>query len=188
VALRHRTLAPAVLTAVVAGLVGLHPSAASAVAPDDSQVFINEIHYDNSGVDAGEAIEIAGPEGTDLSGWSLVLYNGNGGASYGTQALGGVITEQQGGFGTLTYATAGLQNGGSDPDGVALVDAAGAVVQFLSYEGSLTATNGPAVGLTSTDVGVAQSARPSAPRSACGGREPPTATSPGTRSTSRSVR
>jgi len=31
-------------------------------------VFINEIHYDNIGTDAGEAIEIAGPAGTDLTG------------------------------------------------------------------------------------------------------------------------
>ena len=36
-------------------------------------VFINEIHYDNTGTDAGEFIEIAGPAGTDLSGYSIVL-------------------------------------------------------------------------------------------------------------------
>jgi hypothetical protein len=30
-------------------------------------------------------------------------------------------------------------------------------VQFLSYEGSFAATNGPAIGLTSTDIGVSQS-------------------------------
>ena len=28
-------------------------------------VFINEIHYDNTGTDAGEFIEIAGPAGTE---------------------------------------------------------------------------------------------------------------------------
>ena len=49
-----------------------------------TSVFINELHYDNDGTDAGEAIEIAGPAGTDLTGWSLVLYNGNGGAPYTT--------------------------------------------------------------------------------------------------------
>ena len=32
----------------------------------------------------------------------------------------------------------------------------GNVVQFLSYEGSFTATNGPAAGMTSTDIGVAE--------------------------------
>ena len=40
-------------------------------------VFINEIHYDNDGTDVGEFIEIAGPAGTSLSGWKIVLYNGN---------------------------------------------------------------------------------------------------------------
>ncbi|MEZ5000823.1 MAG: hypothetical protein R2727_09375 [Bacteroidales bacterium] len=39
-------------------------------------VFINEIHYDNDGTDVDEGIEIAGPAGTDLTGWKLVLYNG----------------------------------------------------------------------------------------------------------------
>ena len=52
-----------------------------------AQVFINEIHYDNTGTDTGEAIEVAGPAGTDLTGWSLVLYNGSTGALYNTTAL-----------------------------------------------------------------------------------------------------
>ena len=55
-----------------------------AVVAQATTVFVNEIHYDNDGTDAGEAIEIAGPAGTDLSGWSLVLYNGNGGVVYNT--------------------------------------------------------------------------------------------------------
>ena len=52
-----------------------------------AQVFINELHYDNTGTDTGEAIELAGPAGTDLSGWSLVLYNGSTGAVYNTTTL-----------------------------------------------------------------------------------------------------
>ena len=77
------------------------------------QVFINELHYDNDGVDTGERIEIAGPAGTNLSGWSLVLYNGNGGMPYATIALGGVIPDQDDGYGTLSFAgpAAGIQNG-----------------------------------------------------------------------------
>ena len=59
-------------------------------------------HYDNDGTDFGEALEIAGPAGTDLSGWSSVLYNGTGGATYGTRALGGTIPDQQEGFGTVS--------------------------------------------------------------------------------------
>ncbi|MGB5246149.1 MAG: hypothetical protein WBN34_06345, partial [Woeseia sp.] len=118
-------------------------------------VFINEIHYDNDGTDSGEAIEVAGPAGTDLTGWSIVLYNGSNGAVYGTTDLSGVITNQQAGFGTVvvSYPSNGIQNG--SPDGIALVNA-GTVIQFLSYEGTLTATDGPASGMTSTDIGVAE--------------------------------
>src|SRR5688500_15767965 len=118
-------------------------------------VFINEIHYDNTGTDAGEAIEVAGPAGTDLSGWSIVLYNGAGGAPYDTDALSGIIPNQQAGFGTisLSYPSNGIQNG--SPDAIALVNGT-TVVQFLSYEGSFTAVGGPANGMTSTDIGVSE--------------------------------
>ena len=50
-------------------------------------VYLSELHYDNVGTDAEERIEINGPAGTDLTGWSVVLYNGNGGAAYNTRAL-----------------------------------------------------------------------------------------------------
>jgi len=126
-----------------------------AVGGDASTVFINEIHYDNTSTDTGEAIEIAGPAGTDLSTWSLVLYNGNGGASYNTTALSGLIPDQSGGYGTVVvnYPSNGIQNG--PPDGIALVNG-GTVVQFLSYEGAFTAAGGPANGMSSTDIGVAE--------------------------------
>ncbi|MEJ2263501.1 MAG: hypothetical protein P8X95_08645 [Anaerolineales bacterium] len=121
-----------------------------------ANVFINEIHYDNTGTDTGEAIEIAGPAGTDLTGWSIVLYNGNGGAPYNTTDLSGVIPDQENGFGTLffSYPVNGIQNG--SPDGLALVDASSSVIQFLSYEGTFTAVGGPADGLPSTDIGVSE--------------------------------
>lgn len=120
-------------------------------------VFINELHYDNAGTDTGESVEIAGPAGTDLSGWSLVLYNGNGGTVYNTRGLSGLIPDQGNGFGTLvfSYPSDGVQNG--SPDGVALVDASNTVVQFLSYEGIFMAVGGPANGLTSTDIAVLES-------------------------------
>jgi predicted extracellular nuclease len=120
-------------------------------------VFINEIHYDNDSTDVGEAIEIAGPSGTDLTGWSLVLYNGSGGAAYNTLMLSGVLPNQQNGFGTsvVSLPVNGLQNG--SPDGIALVDSGSNVVQFLSYEGTFVAVGGAADSLNSTDIGVAES-------------------------------
>jgi predicted extracellular nuclease/cytoskeletal protein CcmA (bactofilin family) len=133
-----------------------------AVSPVFSQtpVFINEIHYDNTGTDADEAIEIAGPAGTDLTGWSIVLYNGANGASYDTDALSGTIPNLGSGFGVvvLNYPSNGIQNGA--PDGIALVNASNVVIQFLSYEGSFTAVGGPADGMTSIDIGVDQEPAP----------------------------
>jgi len=119
-----------------------------------SAVWINEFHYDNDGTDTGEFIEIAGLAGTDLSGWTIVLYNGSGGASYGSIGLSGSIPDLINGFGVVSIPSAGMQNGA--PDGFALVDAGSSVVQFLSYEGAFQATSGPAIGMTSTDVGVAE--------------------------------
>ncbi|MBN2048446.1 MAG: hypothetical protein JW750_11430, partial [Anaerolineaceae bacterium] len=122
----------------------------------ETPVFINEIHYDNTSTDAGEAIEIAGPAGTDLTGWQIVLYNGSGGAAYNTRTLAGAIPDMGGGYGfaMYDYPTNGIQNG--SPDGIALIDNLGNVIQFLSYEGTFTAADGPAAGEMSVDIGVAE--------------------------------
>ena len=117
--------------------------------------FINEIHYDNIGKDTDEAIEVAGPAGTNLSGWALALYNGRNGTLYHTEPLSGIIPDQADGFGAVAFGLAKrIQNG--SPDGIALV-ANGKVVQFLSYEGTFTAAGGPADDMTSTDIRVAES-------------------------------
>lgn len=116
-----------------------------------STVWINEIHYDNASTDTGEFVEIAGTAGTDLSGWTVALYNGANGALYDTINLSGVIDSD----GALAFFQAGIQNGA--PDGLALVDDLGGLVQFLSYEGAFTAIGGPADGLASTDIGVSES-------------------------------
>ena len=131
------------------------PAAAVPDAPTATSIFINEIHYDNTGTDSGEAIEIAAPSGTNLTGWTIVLYNGSGGASYDTDPLGAV----DGTCGSydlyvVNYASNGIQNG--SPDGMALVDASNTVIQFLSYEGVFAATNGAANGMTSTDIDVSE--------------------------------
>lgn len=120
-------------------------------------VFINEIHYDNSGADSGEAVELAGATGADLTGWSLVFYNGSdpaNGVVYNTLDLSGVFPNLQAGFGVLSFSVAGIQNGAND--GLALVNSLGDVEQFLSYEGILQAGMGPAMGTSSDDIGVSE--------------------------------
>ena len=143
--------------APVATTTATHRDVSAAAVPS---LYISEIHYDNVGTDAGEAVEINGPAGADVTGWTVVLYNGNGGASYNTQTLSGTIPATCSGRGVivLNYAVNGIQNGGTaatpEADGVALVNAGGTVVEFLSYEATMTATNGPANGMTSTNIGV----------------------------------
>ncbi len=121
--------------------------------PPVANVWINEFHYDPStNPETGEFIEVAGLAGTDLTGWSIVLYNGDNSRTYNVpQNLSGTLTNSANGFGFVSIAVPGLQNG--SPDGFALIDNFGRVVQFLTYEGTITAINGPAAGMTSTDIG-----------------------------------
>jgi len=149
----------ALLTAAALAATGLALTTPAAHArAGDPSIFLNEIHYDNDGTDDGEAIEIAGPIGEDLAGWQVVLYNGSGGALYESCTLSATIGDSH--VVVLEYGTNGIQNG--SPDGIALVNAAGEVVQFLSYEGSFMAVGGPADGVTSTDIGVAETGSTSA--------------------------
>jgi len=125
-----------------------------------ASLFINEFHYDNSGMDVNEGIEVAGLAGTDLSGYHLLLYNGSNGTVYSDILLEGIISDQSGNYGALFFST-NLQNG---PDGIALTDSSGNVLQFISYEGSFTATDGNAEGITSVDIGLfeASNSKPNA--------------------------
>jgi len=119
----------------------------------DSQVFINEFHYDNVGSDKGEFVEIAVPASwSNLSGLSLTLYNGGSGRRYGgPYSLDSFTIGDTVGGKTLYFLDLSLQNGA--PDGMALADGTN-VLQFLSYEGVFTASNGVAAGLASTDINV----------------------------------
>jgi hypothetical protein len=153
----------ATLVLSVALLITVLPAVSPSPARAATTVFINEIHYDNASIDEGEFIEVTFPEGSDLTGWSIVRYNGSGGAPNSSPAapqendLGALpVTGTTAGFSfvVVTYPANGLQNG--EPDGVALVDDVGSVVQFLSYEGTFTAVGGPANGIESTVIGASQ--------------------------------
>jgi DNA/RNA endonuclease G (NUC1) len=120
-------------------------------APPPPDFHIVEIHYDNTSVDVGEAIEIEGPAGASLAGWSVVFYNGGNNAPYGDPiSLSGIMPNSCDGRGVVSALFAGIQNG--EPDGIALVAPGGIAVEFLSYEGVMTATSGPANGMTSVDI------------------------------------
>ncbi|MFD0740055.1 endonuclease [Lysobacter koreensis] len=127
-------------------------------------VFINEIHYDDATAsgDVGERVEVVATAGESLSGYRIYLYNGStpSAATYYDNDLvpAGSVVSCGGSarIATVAYPSNGIQNGANDA--IALVDGSGALVQFLSYEGAVTGSNGPAAGRASSNLAVAESA------------------------------
>jgi len=64
--------------------------------------WINEIHYDNSGTDANEGVGIIAPSGTDLSCYSIELYN-QAGTNYDTEVLSGIVGDEGCGYGEIWF-------------------------------------------------------------------------------------
>ena len=142
--------------AVSMAVVGMPPLAQA--APPANTPYLSEFHYDNDGGDVGEFVEVHLPPGTSSADLSVVLYNGSNGQTYDTDALPSVTAVDEAAVAVVDYAPNGIQNGA--PDALALVRGSGpsaVVLEFLSYEGTLTATNGPAAGLTSEDIGQQES-------------------------------
>jgi len=114
--------------------------------------WINEFHYDNDGGDVGEFVEIVIEDAGnyDISLFTLHLYNGSNGETYGSHTLDSFTEgDTENGF-TLFYKDiSGIQNGA--PDGFSL-DFEGSLLQFISYEGDFTGVGGPADGQNSEDV------------------------------------
>ncbi len=147
---------PTILTPLVVVLCLIIFSNTAAQTPP--KAWINEFHYDNEGTDTDEFVEIAVDSSfKELTSLTLYLYNGSNGSAYGDHKLD-TFTKGSTEFGITFYykMIPGIQNGA--PDGMALfyndklVDG-----QFLSYEGVLTASDGPAAGLSSTDILVEES-------------------------------
>lgn len=117
--------------------------------------WINEFHYDNAAADVGEFVEVVIEDvGTyDLSSFTVLLYNGGDGKTYGSAHTLDSFTEgaTEGNFTFYHKDITGIQNGA--PDGFSL-DYEGVLLQFISYEGSFAAVEGPADGVVSEDVGV----------------------------------
>lgn len=126
---------------------------APAPGPSTTDLWVSALHYDNAGEDRGEGVGLSGLPGARLGGWSLVLVNGTAGTVYRTVPLSGALD----GNGETFVGVDGLQNGPAD--GVVLVAPDGAVAEFVSYEGVVTASEGPATGRRSVDVGVEEDGR-----------------------------
>lgn len=131
------------------------PCALISAQANAAQLFINEIHYDNIGSDVAEGVELVGLPGLDISGWSLAFYNGSDGSIYKQHEIDQAFKDSAQQASILHLAISGLQNGPAD--GVALLNSLDEVVEFLSYEGGITATSGAAAGLTSTTITATES-------------------------------
>jgi hypothetical protein len=144
------------------GSVTLSTSIDVSATPPVTNLVINEVDYDMPGAgDSAEFVEIFNGTGSpvDLTGYSLVLVNGNGGTTYATISLAsaGTLGPDEylvvGSSATVASLPTGakavtmpgtadlIQNGA--PDAVMLIGPAG-IDDALSYEGSTTA-NGVAV-------------------------------------------
>ncbi len=112
--------------------------------------YISEIGY-YAGMN--NFIEVAVPTGTDVSGWTVAVYNNEG------------DVQKEYSFGTVEATVGGWDVYLFDSDtpdwtevkadyGVALVDDLGNTLQFVSFEGStVTAVDGAASGESSTSIG-----------------------------------
>lgn len=122
------------------------------------RMWINEFHYDNVGGDVGEFIEVVVEDGADINLISIVLYDGADRQIYNSSPNHALTTFTQGDdencFTIYSKGISGIQNGA--PDGIALVYQ-GVMVEFISYEGTFVAADGPAAGALSVDIGVAES-------------------------------
>ncbi len=130
--------------------------------------WINEIHYDDAGADANEFVEIVIENAGlyTLSDFTVTLYNGSSSslAPYDTKTLdvfsvGSTVDTYTFYYYNYTVNGGSIQNGA--PDGLC-IDYQGTVIpgQFLSYEGTFTAASGPAMDMTSIDMGVLENGEP----------------------------
>ncbi len=134
----------------------------AAILPSD--IFLNEFHYENSGADGNEFVEIiVGPGFSgELSDINILLYNGEVATNatvYNTLNLASAFTISTtiNGYRILstTLPPNGLQNGLRD--GFAVVNqTTSQVLHLLSYGGTFTTTTGLAAGMTSTAIPVSQ--------------------------------
>ncbi|MBB5351436.1 endonuclease/exonuclease/phosphatase family metal-dependent hydrolase [Haloferula luteola] len=138
----------------------------ASAAPPSTDVWINELHYDNEGSDSGEFIEVVVGPGFTGSREDLAVFRYNGSVAAAATVYGEALSlasdftegSVEGGYQILVadLPADGLQNGGND--GLAVVDQrTGEVLHLISYEGVMTASDGPAASMSSVDIGVAES-------------------------------
>ncbi|KEZ93176.1 hypothetical protein [Nonlabens ulvanivorans] len=135
------------------------------IVDNDTQLldlWINEFHYDNNGVDTNQFVELAGIANTNLGTYEVALYNGSGNAyRYWSNSNTSLADTNGNGYGFITI-TIPENNNFENGIGAIALSLNGSVVQFISYGGVVTASNSNtfginiAAGMTSTNIGIQQ--------------------------------
>ena len=111
-------------------------------------VYFSEIRFENS----LDFVEIVATDHEDLSGYQIAVYDSLGTVRYTHSLNGEYDSTFAGNDGYLVTMADGLPDMGNNW-GVGLIDNQGNVVQFLSGDGAITASDGPAAGQTSRGLG-----------------------------------
>jgi len=118
---------------------------------------INELGYDcNESGDPNEVIEVRleNSFAGNLADFTVTLFNGNGNMAYNDETLDNfLVGNNDGSYTYYTWQPTSIMNGA--PDGLSL-DFQGALIEFLSYEGTIAGAESPVTGTTSSDIGVRQ--------------------------------
>lgn len=121
---------------------------------------ITEIDYDQPGADNAEFIEFSFPPGADLSDYRVTLYAGSNGKLYDEFTLDDTNVTCTSGLGIqfCIWDPPGNNNINSATAGISLYQISTmTLIEFISYGGSFTASEGDADGQTSTDIGSTES-------------------------------
>jgi hypothetical protein len=149
---------PIAVTGALTGLEVKTNYMGAVVAASANTARINEFHYDNAGIDVNEFVEIRitgnlGSQPTDLSQYTVQLYNGSNQSSYRIETLDNLTRTCD--ASNCYYVLDGIEIQNGSPDGIALSGPSG-LIEFVSYEGTFTASNGVASGVLSVNVGVSE--------------------------------
>eukprot|EP00127_Corallochytrium_limacisporum_P006030 Clim_evm19s216 gene=Clim_evmTU19s216 len=116
---------------------------------------VTEFHYDNIGTDVNEFVEVFVPSNLAPRDFYVVFYNGSNNKQYHSEKVADF--DKADCVYNKVLPRNGVQNG--PRDGICLVqtiDGIDQVLQFISYEGVLTADDGPCAGITSIDIAVSE--------------------------------
>ncbi|WP_299349314.1 Hint domain-containing protein [uncultured Shimia sp.] len=106
--------------------------------------YFTEIKY--RGPAQNDFVEVAIAEGTDTSDIQIVVYHPNG----NLRSINGIGNYQDTVAGKDVYSLAGV---GVHKDGAVALVQNGVVIDFVSFDNTVSPTTGPAAGLTSTQIG-----------------------------------